>query len=118
LSYKISVSRWQGDDKIAVTEKIAKVFRLQPSKANDIMNNLGLGIPWRFNHTVSDQQGKEAKAFLSSLGFKVDLLPANPKNIQMGLGVNLYTNQEEFEEEPIKKSFFARVIEKIGNKST
>ena len=103
---------------MAITEKIAKQFRLQPSKANDIMNNLSLGIAQHFNHTVSDQQGKEAKAFLKSLGSKVDLLSANSKNIKMGLGVNLSTDQEEFEEGPIKKSFFARIIEKIGNKDT
>lgn len=117
MSYKISVISWEGDDKIVVAEKIAKIFRLKPSKANKIMNNLATGIGWRFNHPVSDQQGKDAQKFLSSLGFKVDLLPVESKNIKMGLGVNLYSDQEESEELPIKKSFFARVIEKLGKKS-
>ena len=116
MSYKISVSSWDGDDKIAVAEKIAKIFRIQPSKASEIMNNIGSGMAWRFKHPVSDQQGKDAQIFLSSLGFKVDLLPAKSKNIKMGLGVNLYPDQEDFEEEPIKKSFFARIMEKLGKK--
>ena len=117
MSCKISVSSWEGNDKIAAAEKIAKVFRLPPTKANDIMKNLGSGIPWRFSQTISNQQGKDAQIFLRSIGFKVDLLPANSKIIKMGLGVNLYTNQEEIEEEPPKKSFIKKIIEKIGKKS-
>ena len=118
MSCKISVNSWEGNDKNAVAEKIAKIFRLTPNKANEIMSDLCSGIAWRFAHTVSDRQGKEAQAFLISLGFKVDLLPAKSKNIKMGLGVNLYADQEEIDEEPIKKNFIARIIEKFGKKRT
>jgi hypothetical protein len=116
MSFKISVNSWDGDDKVAVAEKIAKIFRIKPSKANEIIDNLGSGIPWRFKHPVSGQQGKDAQAFLNSLGFNVALIPTNSKNVRMGLGVNLYADQEEFEEQPIKKNFFKKLIEKIGKK--
>lgn len=116
MSCKISVNGWDGDDKVIVAEKIAKVFRIKSARANEIMENLGSGIPWRFKHPVSDQQGKDAQVFLNSLGFKVALLPTDSKNIRMGLGVNLYADQEEFEEQPIKKNLIKRFMEKIGKK--
>ncbi|MGV7220837.1 MAG: hypothetical protein ACQ9MH_04870 [Nitrospinales bacterium] len=116
MSCKISVRSWEGDDITAIAEKFAKVFRLSPTKANEILENISLGIAWRFDHTVSDQQGRDAKAFLSSIGFRVELLPAIPKNLKMGLGVNLYADNEEFDEEPIKKSIIARIIEKFSKR--
>jgi hypothetical protein len=117
MSCKISISSWEGNNKITAAENIAKVFRLQPEKANEIMNNLASGIPWSFNQTVSNQQGKDAQKLLRSMGFKVDLSPAKSKKVKMGLGVNLYTDQEEFEEEPAQKSFFSKLMEKIGKKN-
>ncbi len=116
MSCRISVSRWEGDDQTAVIEKIAKMFRIKHGKALEIMNKLGAGVPWRFDLPVSDQQGKEAKAFLASLGFNVALVPAKADNSRMGLGFNPYTEEEDFEEAPIKKGLLARLKEKIANR--
>jgi len=113
MSCKISVSGWQGDDRAVVIEKISKMFRITPEKALAIMDKLGAGVPWRFGHAVSDRQGKEAKAFLVSLGFRVALTPADANSKGMGLGVDLYAGQEDLQEAPADKGFLAKLKKKF-----
>lgn len=114
MSYKISVSRWVGDDPTAVVEKISKMFRMEPQKASRIMDKLNTGVPWRFERPVSDRQGKEAQSFLANLGFKVALTPVNAGSKGMGLGFVFQENLEDVEEVPEKKGFFAKLKEKFS----
>jgi len=116
MSCKISVSGWQGDDRTVVIKKISKMFRITPEMAIAIMDKLGVGVPWRFDHPVSDRQGKEAKAFLVSMGFRVALTPTDAGNKGMGLGVDLYAGQEDLEEAPPNKGFLARLKEKFARR--
>ena len=119
MSCKISVSGWQGEDRTVVIEKISKIFRMTPEKATAIMKKLDTGIPWQFDRIVSDQQGKDAKALLVSLGFRVALVPGNANSKGMGLGVNPYTEQEDFEEEeePQKIGLLASLKDKFTKKA-
>ena len=112
MSCKISVNRWEGNNRTVAIEKISKLFRIESGNALKIMDKLDAGIPWRFDRPVSDQQGEKARAFLDSLGFRVALIPIHTGKSDMGLGVNPYTNQEDFEEIPIKKSFLSRLRKK------
>lgn len=114
MSCKISVSRWVGDDPTAVAEKISKMFRMEPQKASRIMGKLDTGVPWRFDRPVSDRQGKEAQSFLADLGFKVALTPVKAGSKGMGLGFVFHEDQEDSEEAPEKKGFFARLKEKFA----
>ena len=113
MSLKISVSGWEGEDRAVVIEKISKVFRMTPGKARAIMNKLDRGVRWKFERAVSDRQGREAKAFLVSLGFTATLTPANSSSRGMGLGVNPYAFQEDYEEAPADKGLLTRIKEKI-----
>jgi len=116
MSCKISVSGWNGSDKTVVSKKISKMFRMESGKALKIMRKLDTGIPWNFDRPVSDKQGKEARTFLVSLGFRVALIGVNNGYRSMGLGVNPYNDQEDFEEIPLKKGFLSRLKEKIVRK--
>ena len=60
MSCFLMINSWAGEDQMHATEKIARVFRLDPEEANVVVDNLANGNPWQFDHQVSDRQSQIA----------------------------------------------------------
>ncbi len=75
MSYYLMLNKWEGEDQDYATEKVSKVFRMDPHQASDIVENLSGGNPWQFEHQVSNDQSEVAETYLNSLGFEVERIP-------------------------------------------
>jgi hypothetical protein len=87
---------------MTATEKIARVFRMDPEEADAVVDNLASGNPWQFDHQVSDRQSQVAEPYLQSLGFKVECIP-----VMMDDGMDLGMPAENFSES--KPGFFGKI---------
>jgi hypothetical protein len=80
------INNWAGDDQVNATEKMARMFRMDPEEADAVVDNLASGNPWQFDHQISDHQSQVAEPFLQSLGFEVERIPVMADD-GMGLGM-------------------------------
>jgi hypothetical protein len=80
------INSWNGDDQLLATEKMARVFRMDPEEADVVVDNLANGNPWQFDHQVSDRQSGVAEPYLRKLGFEVERIPVMMDD-SMGLGM-------------------------------
>ena len=86
MSCFLMINSWAGDDQLTATEKMARVFRLDPEEADSVVDNLANGNPWQFDHQISDRQSQVAEPYLQSLGFDVERIPVMMDD-SMGLGM-------------------------------
>ena len=86
MSCFLMINSWSGDDQMGATEKMARMFRMDPEEADAVVDNLANGSPWQFDHQVSDSQSQVAEPFLQSLGFEVERIPVM-SNDGMGMGM-------------------------------
>lgn len=96
------INSWAGDDQVGATEKMARMFRMDPEEASAIVDNLSNGNPWQFDHEVSDRQSQVAKPYLQSLRFEVESIPVISDN---GIGSGM--PMDSFNES--KPGFFGKV---------
>jgi hypothetical protein len=96
------INSWAGDDQMGATEKMARIFRMDPEEADAVVDNLASGNPWQFDHQVSDHQSQVAEPYLQSLGFEVERIPVMSDD-GMGLGMPM----EAFSES--KPGFFGKI---------
>jgi len=96
------INSWAGEDQLTATEKIARVFRLDPEEADLVVDNLANGNPWQFDHQVSDRQSQIAEPYLQSLGFDVERIP-----VMMDDGMDMSMPEEGFGES--KPGFFGKI---------
>lgn len=75
MSCFLMINSWAGSDQSEATQKMARVFRMDPNDADAVVDNLANGNPWQFDHQVSDQQSEVAEPYLKSLGFDVERIP-------------------------------------------
>lgn len=75
MSCFLMINSWVGEDQMHATEKIARVFCLDPEEADVVVDNLANGNPWQFDHQVSDRQSQIAEPYLQSLGFELECIP-------------------------------------------
>lgn len=75
VGYYLTIKRWSGTDQRVALETLASVFRCSPEKANEVLRGILAGQPWRFEHSISNQQAPLAKTHLGSFGFVVELSP-------------------------------------------
>jgi len=75
MSCFLMINSWAGTDQTEATQKMARVFRMDPEEADAVVENLANGNPWQFDHQVSDRQSDVAEPFLRSLGFDVERIP-------------------------------------------
>ena len=73
MSSQITLNTWSGESKKEAAAELSKVFRMDLEKGLMIVDNLCQGLPWRFNHTVSSEQAKQALKYLRNIGFSVDI---------------------------------------------
>ncbi len=100
MSCFIMINSWAGADQMEATQKIARMFRLDPEEADIIVDNLANGNSWQFDHQVSDGQSQVAEPFLRSLGFDVERIPVmGDEGFDMGMD----------DSEPEKQSFFGKI---------
>jgi hypothetical protein len=76
MSHFIVLVNWSGDDIDSATQKMAKVFRLSPNRAANIVEEVAKGASWKFERTISDNQANQAQTYLSRLGFGVEIFSA------------------------------------------
>ncbi len=81
MSHYIELVNWSGDDLSSATPKMAKVFRMSPNRAANIMEDLAKGVAWRFEKTISDNQATQAQTYLNRLGFEVEILPVEKTEV-------------------------------------
>ena len=86
MSCFLMINSWAGEDQINATEKMSRIFRMDPEEADTVVDNLASGNPWQFEHQVSDRQSQVAEPFLQSLGFDVERIPVMADD-GMGLGM-------------------------------
>jgi hypothetical protein len=87
------INSWAGDDQLTATEKMARIFRMDPEEADAVVDNLANGNPWQFDHQVSERQSQVAEPYLQSLGFEVERIPVMMDD-GMGLGMPIENNGE------------------------
>ncbi len=102
MSCFLMINSWAGDDQPQATEKIARVFRLDPEEADAVVDNLANGNPWQFDHQVSDRQSEVAEPYLQSLGFEVERIP-----VMMDDGMGMGMPMDDFSES--KPGFFGKI---------
>jgi hypothetical protein len=88
MSCFLMLNSWAGEDQINATEKMARMFRMDPEEADSVVDNLSSGNPWQFDHQVSERQSQVAEPFLQSLGFDVECIPVMSDD-GMGLGMSV-----------------------------
>ena len=102
MSCFLMINSWAGEDQLEATEKIARVFRMDPEDADAIVDNLTNGNPWQFDHQISDQQSEIAEPYLQSLGFDVECIP-----MMMDDGMGMGMPMDDFSER--KSGFFGKI---------
>ena len=102
MSCFLMINSWAGEDQIHATEKIARVFRMDPEEADLVVDNLANGSPWQFDHQVSDRQSQIAEPYLQSLGFDVECIP-----VMMDGGMDLGMPADNTSES--KPGFFGKI---------
>jgi len=102
MSCFLMLNSWAGDDQINATEKMARMFRMDPEEADVVVDNLANGNPWQFDHQVSDRQSQVAEPYLQSLGFEVENIPVMSDD-GMGQGMPM----EDFSEN--KPGLFGKI---------
>ncbi len=110
MSCFLMINSWAGDDQLSSTEKMARVFRIDPEEADMVVDNLSNGNPWQFDHQISDQQSEIAEPYLRSLGFEVERIP-----VMMDDGMGLGTPMDGFSES--KQGFFVKIKNLFKKKS-
>ena len=75
MSCFLMINSWAGSDQGEATQKMARVFRLDPEEADSVVDNLANGNPWQFDHQISDKQTEVAEPYLRSLGFDIERIP-------------------------------------------
>jgi len=76
MSYYIVLANWSGGDASSAAPKLAKVFRMSPNRAANIMEDVAKGVSWKFEKTISDSQAFQAQTYLNRLGFEVEIILA------------------------------------------
>ena len=93
MSCFLMINSWAGDDQLTATEKMARIFRMDPEEADAVVDNLANSNPWQFDHQVSERQSQVAEPYLQSLGFEVERIPVMMDD-GMGLGMPMENNGE------------------------
>lgn len=78
MSHYILIQGWSGPDYQKATAHLAKIFKMNPERAAEIMQGLNLERTWKFERPVSSVQSEKARELLDRLGFWVELLPVEP----------------------------------------
>jgi hypothetical protein len=81
MSHYIVIVNWSGGDISSATPKMAKVFRMSPNRAANIMEDVATGVSWKFEKMVSDSQASQAQTYLNHLGFEVEIIPAEIEGV-------------------------------------
>ena len=102
MSCFLILNSWSGDDQVNAKEKMARMFRMDPEEADEVVDNLSSGNPWQFDHQVSVRQSQVAEPFLQSLGFEVECIPVMSDD-GMGLGMSVNGFNES------KPGFFGKI---------
>ena len=102
MSCFLMINSWVGEDQMTATEKIARVFRMDPEEADAVVDNLANGNPWQFDHQVSDRQSQVAEPYLQSLGFEVERIPVMTDD-----GMDLGMSADNFSKS--KPGFFGKI---------
>jgi uncharacterized membrane protein YjgN (DUF898 family) len=77
MSHQITLNSWFGSDPDQAAKKLSKVFRISQDQGEAVVDQLRDGRFWKFKQNISDHQAGPAAAYLQSLGFHVDLQPAD-----------------------------------------
>ena len=80
-SYCIRIHNWEGTNQHETVHRFAKVFKISIDEAVFVLEKIALGKTWRFPRTVSKKQGEIALAYLTELGFVMDISPANANSV-------------------------------------
>lgn len=75
MSYYIKIHNWSGQNLENATTRFAKAFRMQDTRATQVMQDILSGKTWQFEHTTSDEQSDKAYIYLKNLGYQVELVP-------------------------------------------
>lgn len=75
MSYYIKFNGWAGDDVNGTTARLARMFRMDSSKASQAMRKIIKGGNWQFQWPISDEQAKVARSYCRWLGFDLKLIP-------------------------------------------
>lgn len=106
MSCFLMINSWTGDDQLTATEKMARVFRLDPEEADAVVDNLANGNPWQFDHQVSDRQSQVAEPYLKNLGFEVECIPVMADDsMEMGMPMDGFSESKPGLFDKIKNIF-------------
>lgn len=80
MNYYLTLKGWTGTSPDRAAVKMAKVFRMDPSHAFGILQELRKGGWWQFENQVTANQASIAETYLHSLGFQVERRPDDTPN--------------------------------------
>ena len=75
MSSYIKINGLFDGDQEDATIRFTKVFRMSDLEGESAMSQICQNETWQFIHQTSDSQSSEAKTYLTSLGFDVELVP-------------------------------------------
>lgn len=110
MSVYIKINDWFGPDQGDATSRFTKVFRMTDNEGESAMSLICRSKSWQFEHQTSDSQSSEAKSYLSSIGFEVELVPLSDMDWDSDGSIGLDDASRDFgksddlaEDDPKKK---------------
>jgi hypothetical protein len=120
MSHYIVLVNWSGGDISSATPKLAKVFRMSPNRAVNIMKDVAKGVSWKFEKMVSDNQASQAQTYLNRLGFEVEIISAESASVVEPLKETLPLQappaQSSLIQQEDKESLFSKMKSMGGDK--
>ncbi|MFQ5671694.1 MAG: DUF945 family protein [Nitrospinales bacterium] len=75
MSQRIILTQWSGLDRDNAGTRLAKVFRMTPERAAEVIQQVSEGVPWEFEKNIADRQVEQAETYLRQLGFETEWVP-------------------------------------------
>jgi|GEM_PF-5028615 len=120
---RIVLTGWSGSDREHAGDCLAKVFRMTPERAAEVMRQIAGGVPWEFAKNIADRQVEPAETYLRRLGFEMEwvsvpvrreeLPPAPPEETFVKAHEELLPPDEE----PVRASWLNRFKKKKTSES-
>ncbi len=110
MSCYLMLNNWVGEDQETASDKVARIFRMDPQQANEVVDNLVDGNPWQFEHQISNQQSEVAERYLRGMGFDVECIPIMDEDFGFDMGEDNGAAPEK------KKGFFSKIMSMFSKK--
>jgi len=86
MNQYVSLNAWIGGDKDRAASRLATLFALPQKEAGKIVKQVSKGKPWQFAEPLDLKNAGNVDRYLSSQGFKVELIPTESAPLSTASG--------------------------------